>query len=200
MRTLLARYPTPTALREQTNGQRTSTRSGIEKADAVLRYARILADGGVHDLAEVAAMMTDQSHWDRIDTALADVPGDGQNATRRDYLWMLCGRDDLIKPDRIVLRWLARHAGEQITAAEAGDMLARAANELTERLDRTVTPWMADHAIWKAETDRPTILLEVEGLPPIKNEALSLFAAAHPQRERVQRLVRAAAEATGKTG
>jgi hypothetical protein len=112
---------------------------------------------------------------------------------------MLCGRDDLIKPDRMVLRWLARHAGQQVTAADARDMLAWAAKDLTDRLGRTVTPWMADHAIWRAETDRPTIVVHVEGLPPIKNEALSLFGAAHPQRERVQRLLTAVAEAVGKT-
>ncbi|WP_157751572.1 hypothetical protein [Actinoplanes derwentensis] len=39
---LLTRYPTPEALRAVTNGQLTSTRSGIPKAEAVLRYARIL--------------------------------------------------------------------------------------------------------------------------------------------------------------
>src|SRR5689334_7042593 len=51
---LLERYPDAAVLRAVTNGQRTSTRGGIEKAEAVLRYAHILTDHGVTDLAGVA--------------------------------------------------------------------------------------------------------------------------------------------------
>ncbi|MEW2144182.1 hypothetical protein AB0869_15360 [Micromonospora vinacea] len=204
--TLLARYPTVEALRAVTNGQLTSTTSGIQKADAALRYARILVEQAVPDLAAIAEMMADQMRWDAVDRALAAVSGDGQGGVRRGYLWMLSGSDDLIKPDRRVLRWLARH-GCPATPAEARDLLARAAKELTVRLRRPVTPWMVDHAIWKAErtgtvgaTTRPTIVFDVAGVPPIKNEALSLFAANHRQRERVERLLTAAVTAAKQAG
>lgn len=203
---LLARYPTAESLRAMTNGQLTSTRGGIKKADAVLRYATILVDEGVPDLAASAGMMTDQARWDSIDRALAGVPGDGRAGIRRGYLWMVCGCDGLIKPDRTVLRWLAQH-GCDTSATEARDILTRAAKELTDRLHRPVTPWMVDHAIWEARHGRavssttgPTIVIEVAGVPPIKNEALSLFAATHRQRERVERLLTAAVAAAQRVG
>jgi len=203
--TLLARYPTVDALRAITNGQLTSTRSGIPKADAVLRYAQILVEHGVPDLAAVGELMTDQARWDNVDHVLAGVPGDGQNGVRRGYLWMLCGRDDLVKPDRMVLRWLARHGGPA-TVPEARDVLADAAKELTLRLGRLITPWMVDHAIWSAERAAadvrtgPAIPFDVVGFPPIKNEALSLFAVNHRQRERVERLLSAASAAAEQVG
>jgi hypothetical protein len=46
------------------------------------------------------------SRWERLDRALAGVRGEGQSGVRRGYLWMLIGHDDLVKPDRVVLRWL----------------------------------------------------------------------------------------------
>ncbi|WP_197697805.1 hypothetical protein [Micromonospora echinofusca] len=203
---LLARYPTVEALQVITNGQLTSTRGGIRKAEAVLRYARILVEHSVPDLAAVANMMADRVRWDTVERALADVPGDGQDGVRRGYLWMLSGCDDLIKPDRMVLRWLARH-GCSVAAMEARDILARVAQELTVRLHRQVTPRMVDYAIWKAEragasgaSSRPTIVFDVTGVPPIKNEALSLFAANHGQRERVERLLTAAVAAARRVG
>lgn len=152
-------------------------------------------------------MMTDQTRWEAIDRALATVPGDGQDGIRRAYLWMLSGSDDLIKPDRMVLRWLARTSGCPATATDARDILVRVAKELTVRLRRPVTPWMVDHAIWNAErsglvdaTAPTTIVFDVAGFPPIKNEARSLLAANHGQRERVQRLLAAAAAAAHRVG
>ncbi|GAA1854857.1 hypothetical protein [Asanoa iriomotensis] len=197
---LLERYPTTEALRHDTNAQRTSTRNGILKADAVLRYADILVKHQVLDLAAATIMIENKQQWDEVDQALAAVPGDGQDGIRRGYLWMLCGSDWMIKPDRMILRWLARH-GLDVTPAEARSVLESAAEALTERIGRRVTPRMVDRAIWKAESTRPTlgpvktIMFDVADWPPIKNEATSLFAARHPQRRRVESLLAAAAAA-----
>lgn len=203
--TLLERYPSAAALRYDTNGQLTSARSGIAKAEAVRRYADVLVDHQVPDLAAAAAMMADGERWDEINRALATVPGEGQHGVRRGYLWMLCGSDHMVKPDRMILRWLARH-GCEVDAVQARTVLERAAKELTTHLGRPVTPWMVDRAIWKAERARPvigrstTIGFDVVDWPPIKNEATSLFAARHPQRARVERLLTAAAAAVAEAG
>jgi hypothetical protein len=150
--------------------------------------------------------MADQARWDAVDRDLARVPGDGTGGVRRRYLWMLAGSDVLVKPDRMVLRWLDRN-GCRVTAIEARDLLTRAAQELTVRLHRPVTPWMLDHAIWKAERagrskveTAPTIVFDDAGTPPIKIEALSLFSAHHTQRQRVEHLLAAAREAARNVG
>jgi hypothetical protein len=151
--TLLAQYPNGSALQPLTNRQRTSTRSGILKADAALRYARILADHGVLNLKQAEQLLVDNTAWALADTALTAVPGDGAYGVRRGYLWMLVGNDEIIKPDRMVLKWLARK-GLRVDAEEARALIKQIAQELTHRLKRPVTPWMIDHTIWQAERKR----------------------------------------------
>ena len=116
--TLLTRYPTADALRVVTNAQRTSTKNGIPKTEAALQYAGVLVEHGVTDLAAAVHLMTDLERWEAVDHALARIRGDGNGGVRRSYLWMLAGSDDLIKPDRMVLRWLA-HNGCPATVHEA---------------------------------------------------------------------------------
>jgi hypothetical protein len=148
---LLARYGDAKALKKDTNAQVTSPRGGILRSEAVLRYARILVEHEVPDLAAAQDLLTGpDAIWEIVDDALSVVPGDGRFGIRRGYLWMLCGNDDLIKPDRMVLRWLSRF-GPGIGADEARRLLAEVAAELTDRLGRSVTPWMIDHAIWLDE-------------------------------------------------
>ncbi|GAA4589350.1 hypothetical protein GCM10023107_12550 [Actinoplanes octamycinicus] len=148
-------YPEVADLEAVTNKQRTSPTGGILKADAVLRHARVFADHGVYELATAATLAVDDpATWSRLDAALAAVPGDGQSRIRRGYLWMLTGDDHVVKPDRMVLRWLARH-GADVSADEARVLLAELARIVAEILGRPVTPWMIDHAIWLDERNRP---------------------------------------------
>lgn len=153
LQALLDRYQNAAMLRADTNAQLTFTKGGIEKAEAALRYARILIDYGMPDLSAVERTMGDRQRWDELNAALAAVPGEGRAGVRRGYLWMLAGSDDLSKPARMILRWLAQH-GCSATPAEARDILQQAAQELTTRLHTPVTPWMVDHAIWMARTRR----------------------------------------------
>ncbi|MEV4282431.1 hypothetical protein [Actinoplanes xinjiangensis] len=151
---LLARYADAEALQKDTNAQITSPHSGILRAEAALRYARILVDHEVGSLVAAQTLMAgSESDWKAVDRALAQVPGDGSYGIRRGYLWMLCGNDDLIKPDRMVLRWLSRFE-PGIDPDRARHVVAEVATELTARLGRPVTPWMVDHAIWLDQRTR----------------------------------------------
>lgn len=150
---LLERYVEASALQQITNRQRTSSRGGIPKTEAALRYARILVNHHVADLGQAEQVLLEETQLAQLDAALTAVPGDGAHGVRRGYLWMLCGNDDVIKPDRMVLRWLARH-GEQVDANRAREVVSQVARQLTQRLGRPVTPWMVDHAIWEAERPR----------------------------------------------
>ncbi|VTR76683.1 hypothetical protein CHMI_01446 [Cellulomonas hominis] len=145
----LADYPDADTLAGATNRQRTSTRGGVLKAEAALRYATILRSHGITTGADAASVVGDTDRLVAIDEQLARVPGDG---VRRAYFWMLVGDDHQVKPDRMVLRFLARHDGPTDVAG-ARTVLAELAAELTEG-SRVVTPWMVDHAIWLAERGR----------------------------------------------
>lgn len=141
-----AAYPTPESLIAVTNRQRTSSRGGIAKAEAALQYAAVLDSAGITTRAAAAAAHRDPALVESVSAGLRQIPGDG---VRRDYFWMLVGSDELVKPDRMVLRFLARHGGPtQVEPARLA--LAELARELSTP-QSPVTPWMLDHAIWRAE-------------------------------------------------
>ncbi|WP_460359289.1 hypothetical protein [Mycobacterium sp. ZZG] len=132
-----------------TNRQRTSTRGGILKADAVLRYARIFTDHGVVTMRDAVELFDDTARFDALDSALRSVPGEGGEGVRRGYLWMLIGKDDLIKPDRMVLRWLDHH-GVTADPSRARRIVEHLIPEVTRELGRLVSDWEIDHAMWNA--------------------------------------------------
>ncbi|EKT80504.1 hypothetical protein WSS_A22058 [Rhodococcus opacus M213] len=145
---LLGRYPNGADLVQVTNRQRTSTRGGILKADAVLRYARILDDHGVRTLQDGRELLTDAVHLGTVETALRQVPGEGTAGVRRGYLWMLVGDEDTVKPDRMVLRWLTAHGVDGTTPEQARTLLSKVSERISSDLGRRVTAWEVDHAIW----------------------------------------------------
>lgn len=127
---------------------RTSSRGGILKADAALRYAQTLLAHGVHHMGDLQKLVTDAERCDDVQAQLRRVPGNGVFDVRLNYLWMLTGDDDLVKPDRMVLRWLTRHCATPVDPATARDLLPAVAQVVE------CTPWELDHAIWRAESGR----------------------------------------------
>ncbi|WP_254707641.1 hypothetical protein [Rhodococcus pyridinivorans] len=131
------------------NRQNTSPRGGIRKADAALRYAAVLHDHEVTTVADARTLLADSARFEAVETALRQVPGEGGSGVRRGYLWMLIGDQDTIKPDRMVLRWLARH-GVDVTPDSAREILRNIAHKLSAGSERQITAWEVDHAIWQA--------------------------------------------------
>jgi len=149
---LLTRFQDGEALAAAANNrQRTSTRNGVTKAEAAVGFARTLVGHGVLGLEDLPRLLADQESWSGVDRALSRLPGEGQYGVRRSYFWMLCGVEGLIKPDRMVMRWLAPFGvRDPITAWQ---VLAEVASLLSDRVGSggpLVTPWQIDHAIWLA--------------------------------------------------
>ncbi|MEU0850638.1 hypothetical protein ABZ387_22090 [Streptomyces flaveolus] len=124
------------------NYGRTSPRGGILKVEAAVDYARILVDHGVDLLIDVEKLLADDNRLARVEKALAQVPGHGAHGVRLSYLWMLAGDDTGIKPDRMVLNWLAHVLKRPMGVSEARTLLTAAAQIIG------CTPWELDHAIW----------------------------------------------------
>ena len=137
------------SLTDMTNRQRTSTRGGILKADAVLRHIAVFREHHVDTMQDALVLFSDTERFGKVDKALRSIPGEGGYGVRRNYLWMLIGQDDLIKPDRMVLRWLGRQ-GVKTDPAGARDIIAAVVPLVSARLNRTVTAWEIDHALWLA--------------------------------------------------
>lgn len=139
----LDRYDSVDALLAVTNNrQRTSSRGGILKAEAVLQYATILHEHGIRTLDDARVLLDEPQRLDTVETALRAVPGEGGFGVRRGYLWMLVGDEDTIKPDRMVLRWLARH-GADVEAVTARTLLSELATKVTSVLGVRVHPHLS---------------------------------------------------------
>ncbi len=96
---LLTRFPDDEALqRAARNRQRTSTRNGVTKADAVLRYARTLVGHGVLGVEDLPRLWADPEAWSRLDRALSRITGEGHEGARRSYFWRLCGVEQEAAP------------------------------------------------------------------------------------------------------
>jgi hypothetical protein len=125
------------------NRQRTSTKSGILKAEAVRLFAEALRTAGIDSFADIMP--------DRMELAEALVlglPGQGSGIAF-DYFRMLAGDDSFIKPDRMVLRFVATALD---LPAEPNPRLSSvlvrlAARELARR-GHDWTPRTLDYAIW----------------------------------------------------
>lgn len=144
------RFRTAEQLVAETSKHRTSSKSGILKADAALRYADVLLEHQVDTLADAQDVMGDLARAEEVTTELKKIPGDG---VRTGYFWMLVGNRDLVKPDRHILAWLRRH-GHATDVAGAREALADLAGHLTRQTGQQVTPSDLDHAIWRSEARR----------------------------------------------
>ena len=135
------------------NRQRTASRNGILKAEAVRRFAAVLGEHKVERLEDVPGAMSNPS----LDAAVRSIPGQGSGLSLA-YFWMLAGSDDHVKPDRMVLRFLADTLGRpesKITQGEAQDLLGDAV-VLLRRDYSHLTPRLLDHLIWGYQRDVPT--------------------------------------------
>ncbi len=129
------------------NRQRTSSRSGILKAEAVRRFASALFAEGIDDFGDLS-----MERLAPAERTVRQIPGQ-RSGISFDYFRMLAGDDQLIKPDRMVQRYVARAIGgssTQITPDQVRDTVQQAVTHLSPQ-GPSWTPRVLDFAIWEAE-------------------------------------------------
>lgn len=125
------------------NRQRTSSKNGILKAEAVCRFAQALGAHGVDYFEDVPNAVKKVELEGRI----LRIPGQSSGISIR-YFWMLAGSDEFVKPDRMILKFLEKALGRLVNSNEAQTLLQTA----TQRLRAShphLTPRLLDHEIWK---------------------------------------------------
>ena len=130
------------------NHQRTSTRNGILKADAVLRFARVLQKYGVETLAD----MLSKGLPLQAEVEIMRIPGQKSGLSLR-YLYMLSGDDSQSKPDLHVMRFLKEHTGQDYSIQQAQDLLAEAVEILREKYPQ-ISVRLLDYSIWNYMSHR----------------------------------------------
>jgi len=141
----------PEVFAEQTlcNHHRTSPRSGILKADACLRFAKVLRSFGVEFFQDLAPLAFDP----KLDTQLRAVHGQ-RSGIAIQYFWMLAGSQDLIKPDRMILRFITEALSRPCAStAEASQLLIAASQSLRSEFPG-LNARLLDYTIWDYQRAR----------------------------------------------
>ncbi len=129
------------------NHHRTSTRSGILKAEAVRLEASQLVEAGVIDVSDLPvspeALKALSSRWGGVT---------GQRSLISWHYFLMLTRRPGIKADRMIRRFLANALGRpgasSVSIVEATDLLTASAEELGTD-SRTL-----DHAVWQYQRGR----------------------------------------------
>jgi hypothetical protein len=131
------------------NRQRTSTRNGILKAEAVLKFARVLQTFGVEYFQDLSKVINDRA----FDSTLRTIPGQRSGISIQ-YFWMLAGSENFVKPDRMVVRFLEDVLSRKINSVEeAAELLQVASNHLLKDF-RNMNPRLLDHEVWKYQRSK----------------------------------------------
>lgn len=126
------------------NRNRTSTRSGALKAEAIRAAAQALGAQDIATAADLHEAAADQDRLARLGTAWRAVVGQSSGITWH-YMQMLAGIPG-VKPDRMICRFVADSLTvprKSIATEFAGAIVTAAAESLE------MSPTDLDHAIWQ---------------------------------------------------
>lgn len=128
---------------------RTSTRGGILKAEAIRNAARVLTANGIGTTAALRAAADDEALLGQVRKAWCAVKGQRSGITWR-YVLMLAGVPG-VKPDRMIIRFVADALGvphRSVGSEFAAEIVTAAAPELG------MSASALDHAIWRFQRGR----------------------------------------------
>lgn len=124
------------------NRQRTSVTNGILKSEAVIMFLRILQKFKVETFDDIEKIIVNE----QFENEIRKIPGQRSGISLK-YFFMLAGSDDLIKPDRMILRFLENITGEKLSLNNCQSILS----SVTERLKTkgfNITAKKLDNLIW----------------------------------------------------
>lgn len=124
------------------NRQRTSTHNGILKAEAVIRFLKVLKDFNAEYFQDVPRLINNDS----FEFCIKAIPGQGSGISLK-YFFMLAGTDDFIKPDRMIIRFLQAATGQKFNLEQCQTILYGVTSELIKQ-GHTLTPKLLDNIIW----------------------------------------------------
>lgn len=124
------------------NKQRTSTRKGILKVDAAIRFLRVLKDFNIEYFQDIYKVANDK----RFDECIQDIPGQRSGISLK-YFFMLAGSKDLIKPDRMIKRFLQNATYNEYSDQECQEILREVTLKLANTVD-DLNPRLFDYVIW----------------------------------------------------
>lgn len=129
------------------NKQRTSSKNGILKADAVLAWAKILKGHNIETLQKF-----NDEYSIELESELKNVPGQASGISIM-YLKMLCGNDNNCKPDRHVLRFILECSNVNCSPKQACEYLGKVCQILKNNYPNLNLRLMS-HTIWRYMSEK----------------------------------------------
>ena len=134
------------------NRQRTSTTNGILKADASVRFLKILKDFGVDYYQDVPRLINNGT----FESCIKEIPGHKSGVSLK-YFFMLTGSKDLIKPDRMVLGFIKDAIDVKMSQQESHDLITETVAELRKRRKYShLSARHLDNLIWNFQRLKST--------------------------------------------
>jgi hypothetical protein len=130
------------------NRQRTSTRNGVLKAEAVWRVGVLLHGHGVEYLQDVDSVIGERDFEEKFQA----IPGQASGISLR-YFYMLVGSDNYVKPDRMISRFIRSATNKNLSIEEMHQAIVSAAKLLSTEYPH-LTPRLLDNLIWNYQRQR----------------------------------------------
>ncbi|OYX83423.1 MAG: hypothetical protein B7Y83_11470 [Flavobacteriales bacterium 32-34-25] len=127
------------------NRQRTSSKSGILKAEAVVLFLNELSNEGINYFQDLENISTS------FETKIKQIRGQKSGISLQ-YFYMLAGNDRLIKPDRMVVRYIESILKVPISIKDCQNILEQTSLKL-EEYGFYISPRKLDNAIWNYQRD-----------------------------------------------
>ncbi|MGO9372839.1 MAG: hypothetical protein ACLQBD_12150 [Syntrophobacteraceae bacterium] len=130
------------------NKQRTSTHNGILKADAVLRFCKVLAKFEVNCIDDVIKVTGKKD----FENEIKKIPGQ-KSGICLNYFYALSGMSDYVKPDRMLKRFAESVRGRNVKVSECHQLLLGASLIISETYPE-MEARILDHLVWKYQRGR----------------------------------------------
>lgn len=125
------------------NKQRTSTRSGILKAEAVIKFLGVLISFKAEYFEDVNGLFENKD----FESEIKKIPGQVSGISLK-YFFMLAGNDNMVKADRMIIRFLSNILEREVKNEECLPLLVGVSKELNDIGYKCLTPKLLDNKIW----------------------------------------------------
>lgn len=125
------------------NKQRTSTKNGILKSEAVIKFLDVLIKYNVEFYEDVQVIFENKS----FEKEIQKIPGQASGISLK-YFFMLAGNDNMIKPDRMIVRFLSSILNRDVKTEECLPLLLNVTSKLNKEGYIKLTPKILDNKIW----------------------------------------------------
>jgi hypothetical protein len=122
---------------------RTSSKHGILKSEAVFNFASVIKKHGVNYFQDMHLIIENE----KFEYDIKQIPGQGSGLSLS-YFYMLSGEENFIKADRMIIRFIESAIQRKVTKEESLSLIA-GAHDILKADFSNLTIRMLDHEIWK---------------------------------------------------